>query len=85
MRGKVINNVLQAMILMMINGVYGGGAFVFFLFSLLYNHAHVSMRSLFIGYFRRSFSPLFLPTPPLSLSLSPFVYFYRLATGCLEF
>lgn len=40
----------QAMILMMINGVYGGGAFVFFLFSILYNNAHVSMKDLFVGY-----------------------------------
>lgn len=40
----------KALILMMINGVYGGGAFVFFLFSILYEHAHISLKYLFIGY-----------------------------------
>lgn len=48
------------MILMMINGVYGGGAFVFFLFALLYNQLGISMKALFIGYF-----PL-VPPPPIT-------------------
>lgn len=38
------------MILMMINGVYGGGAFVFFLFRLLNVQAGISMKNLFIAY-----------------------------------
>jgi len=40
----------KAMILMMVNGVYGGGAFVFFLFSVLYFHLHISMKMLFVAY-----------------------------------
>lgn len=40
----------KAMILMMINGLYGGGAFVFFLFRLLNLQANISMRDLFIAY-----------------------------------
>jgi len=40
----------KAMILMMINGVYGGGAFVFFLFRLLNVQAGIDMKDLFIAY-----------------------------------
>jgi hypothetical protein len=41
------------MILMMINGVYGGGAFVFFLFRLLNVQAGIDMKDLFIAYVTR--------------------------------
>lgn len=40
----------KALILMMVNGLYGGGAFVFFLISILYFDAGVSWEALFIGY-----------------------------------
>jgi MFS family permease len=40
----------KAMILMMVKGVYGGGAFVFFLFAILYNNLGISIRALFIVY-----------------------------------
>lgn len=40
----------KAMILMMVNGLYGGGAFVFFLFRLLNVQANISMQDLFIAY-----------------------------------
>lgn len=40
----------RAMILMLLNGAYGGGAFVFFAFAALYNNYNITLQTLFIAY-----------------------------------
>eukprot|EP01119_Soliformovum_irregulare_P017872 TRINITY_DN5375_c0_g2_i1.p1 TRINITY_DN5375_c0_g2~~TRINITY_DN5375_c0_g2_i1.p1 ORF type:complete len:457 (-),score=105.61 TRINITY_DN5375_c0_g2_i1:78-1448(-) len=40
----------QALVMTMLNGAYGGGAGVFFLFALMYDYFHVSLKELFLVY-----------------------------------